>query len=76
MINAAVRKKRSKFAIIFLSPIIIFTFIIGWSLYFIGTGSSDTVKQKTTKKTLVGKDNVELIAIPVQVQEISAKQRN
>jgi hypothetical protein len=63
------RKKRSKIAILLLAPVMALTFLVGWSLYWIGS-----TKQKQplaiTPKTHAKQDNVQLIVIPRQEEQI------
>ena len=78
MTNNASRKKASKLKVILFAPVLIFTFIIGWSLYFIGqqndkpTARQKTSKPKPTNKAPVNEETLELTVIP-QEKEILAK---
>jgi hypothetical protein len=62
------RKKRSKLSILLLAPVMALTFIVGWSLYWIGNA-----KQKQphapTPKMHVEQDPVQLVVIPVQEEQ-------
>ena len=76
MTNNTSRKKASKLKVILFAPILIFTFLIGWSLYCLGQNDKPT-KQKTTKpkptnKAPVNEETLELTVIP-QEKEILAK---
>jgi DNA binding protein S1FA len=72
MTNNKNRKNRSKLKVILLAPALIFTFIIGWSLYCLGQQNDKPTKQKPTNKTPVKEENLELMVIP-QEKEILAK---
>ena len=72
MTNNTSRKKRSKLKVILFAPVLIFTFIIGWSLYWIGQQNDKPTKQKPTNKTPVKQETIELTVIP-QEEEILAK---
>jgi hypothetical protein len=70
MTNNASRKNRSKLKVILFAPVLILTFIIGWSLYFIGQQNDKPTKP--ANKAPVKEENLELMAIP-QEKEILAK---
>jgi hypothetical protein len=72
MTNNTSKKNRSKLKVIIFAPILIFTFIIGWSLYWIGQQNDKPTKQKPTNKTPVKQETLQLTIIP-QEEEILAK---
>jgi hypothetical protein len=65
------RKKRSKFAVALLSPILAIVFVVGWSLSWIGQPKAKQ-QQKPIIKTQAtqDKDSIELIVIPMQEEQI------
>ena len=72
MAKTAKRKKRNKFVIALLSPVLIITFMIGWILYYIGQPKSKQ-PQKTINQTPTRQDEVELILIPPEENQILGK---
>lgn len=61
------RKKRNKFIVALMSPILAIVFIVGWSLYYIGRLRQPKVKQQQQKqnnKKPAHQNEIELIAIP------------
>jgi hypothetical protein len=67
------RTKRSKLAIILLSPLLVFVFIAGWSLYCIGQPWQHVKQtQSPTNQTSPRQDNIELLAIPQQEEQVQA----
>jgi flagellar basal body-associated protein FliL len=62
------RKKRSKLTILLLAPIMALTFIVGWSLYWIGNTKSKQ-KNSTTPKIPTEHDSIQLIVIPSQEEQ-------
>ena len=62
------RKKRSKLVILLLAPVIALTFIVGWSLYWIGN-TKQKQPQTPTPKTRTEQDLVQLIVIPRQEEQ-------
>lgn len=59
------RKKRSKLIILLLAPVMALTFIVGWSLYWIGN-TKHKQPQAPTPKMHTKQDPVQLIVIPMQ----------
>ena len=57
------RKKRSKLIILLLAPIMAFTFIVGWSLYWIGN-TKHKKPQTPTSNIQAEQDTVQLMVIP------------
>jgi len=43
MIKSVSRKKRSKFAIVVLAPILMVVFVVGWSLAIVGLADKQTL---------------------------------
>jgi hypothetical protein len=73
MAKSTTRTKRSKLTIILLSPLLIFVFIAGWSLYCIGQPWQHTKQtQQPTNKTPTEQDTLELLVIPQQEEQILA----
>ena len=72
--NPVFQKKRSKLAIILLSPILIPLFLIGWALYQIEESRLPKSKQpqKTINTAPAKKDELEFYVIP-QEQQIEAQ---
>jgi hypothetical protein len=68
MTKAPKKRKRSKLTILLLAPIMAFTFIIGWSLYWIG---NTKLKQKhsTDPKIRTDHDPIQLMVIPNQEEK-------
>ncbi len=68
--NPVFEKKRSKLAIILLSPILIPLFLIGWALYQIEQSRLPKTKQpqKTINTTPAKKEEVEFYVIPREEQ--------
>ncbi len=62
------RKKRSKLTILLLAPIMAFTFIVGWSLYWIGN-TKHKKPQTPTTKIQTEQDLVQLMVIPKQEEQ-------
>jgi len=62
------RKKRSKITILLLAPVIALTFIVGWSLYWIGSKQQKQT-QATTPKIHGEQDPVHLMVIPAQEEQ-------
>jgi flagellar basal body-associated protein FliL len=61
-------KKRSKLKILLLAPIMALTFIVGWSLYWIGNKKGKQ-PQSATPKIHVKQDPVQLMIIPTQEEQ-------
>lgn len=73
MTKSITRTKRSKLTIILLSPLLIFAFIAGWSLYCIGQPWQHiTQTQQPTNKTPTKQDTIELLVIPQQEEQVQA----
>jgi hypothetical protein len=62
------RKKRSKLTIILLAPIMALTFIVGWSLYWIGN-TKQKQPQAPTPKIQAEQDLLQLMVIPKQEEQ-------
>jgi hypothetical protein len=62
------RKKRSKLSILFLAPVMTLTFIVGWSLYWIGN-TKQKQPQTLTHKIHAEQDPVTLMVIPEQKEQ-------
>ena len=62
------RKKRSKLAILVLAPVMALTFIVGWSLYWIGN-TKQKQPQAPTPKINSEQDQVQLMVIPMQEEQ-------
>ena len=62
------RKKRSKLAILLLAPVMALTFIVGWSLYWIGN-TKQKQPQAPTPKMRAEQDPVQLIVISRQEEQ-------
>ena len=68
------RKKRSKFAVILLTPVLAIVFVIGWALTWIGEPKAKQPQKPIIKtQTTQDKDSIELIVIPTQEEQILAK---
>jgi flagellar basal body-associated protein FliL len=65
MTKRSTRKKRSKLTIIILAPVLALTFMVGWTLYWIGN-TKPKQPQAPTPKMHAKQDPVQLIAIPTQ----------
>jgi hypothetical protein len=67
------RKKRNKFAIVLLAPILAVVFIVGWSLSWIGESKAKQPQKPTIKtQATQDKDSIELIVIPTPEEQILA----
>lgn len=66
------RKKGNRLVAALLSPILIFIFMVGWSLYWIGQPKMK-YQLKPINKTSAQQDEVELIVIPPIEEQILAK---
>jgi hypothetical protein len=74
MTKLPIRKKRSKFKLALLSPILIVVFIVGWSMYFIGqSGQPKSKPQKQMIKKPAQPNEMELIVIPQEERQILIK---
>lgn len=62
------RKKRSKLTIIILAPVLALTFIIGWTLYWIGN-TKHKQQHSASPKIHAKQDPVHLIVIPRQEEQ-------
>ena len=62
------RKKRNKLAILLLAPVMALTFIVGWSLYWIGN-KQQKQPHATTPKKHAEQDPVQLMVIPTQEEQ-------
>jgi hypothetical protein len=62
------RKKRSKLTILLLAPIMALTFIVGWSLYWIGN-TKHKQKHSTTQKIQTENDPIQLMVITKQEEQ-------
>jgi flagellar basal body-associated protein FliL len=62
------RKKRSKLTILLLAPIMALTFIVGWSLYWIGN-TKHKQKHFTTQKIQTENDPIQLMVITEQEEQ-------
>jgi hypothetical protein len=61
------KQKHKKLKVALLSPLLIITFIIGWSLYWIGQ-TRHTQPQKPRNNNAKKINEIELIVIPLQEQ--------
>jgi flagellar basal body-associated protein FliL len=66
------RKKRSKLTTLLLAPVIALTFIVGWSLYWIGNKQQKQTKA-TNPKIHAEQDPVELMVIPMREEQTITK---
>jgi hypothetical protein len=73
MTSTGNKRKRKKLGVILFSPVLVFSFIIGWCLYIIGDKSVKTAKKDAVPQSLTKKDDVGLSAIPFQEQAVHAK---
>lgn len=62
------RKKRSKLTIILLAPILALTFMVGWSLYWIGNRQHKQ-PHLSASKINAKQDTVQLMVIPGQEEQ-------
>ena len=64
------RKKRSKFTVLLLSPILVVTFLLGWTLYVLGESRPPKRKlpQKQANESLTKQADVELLMIPAEAK--------
>jgi hypothetical protein len=62
------RKKRSKLTILLLAPIMALTFIVGWSLYWIGN-TKHKQNHSTVPKIGVEQDPIQLMVITKQEEQ-------
>ena len=62
------RRKRSKISILLLAPVMALTFIVGWSLYWIGN-TKHKQHHAPTPKIHIEQDPVQLMVIPVQEEQ-------
>lgn len=51
------KRKRSRFVIALLLPALVFVWLVGWSMYWLGHQRKDKEKNKTTHK----EDNIKLV---------------
>ena len=73
MTKSTTRTKRSKLTIILLSPLLIFVFIAGWSLYCIGKPWQQVKQtQQPINEMPTKRDAVELAVISQQEEQIRA----
>jgi flagellar basal body-associated protein FliL len=68
MTKRPTRKKRNKLTILLLAPVMVITFIVGWSLYWIGNTKHKQTQAPTPKKQ-TKQDPVQLIVIPRQEEQ-------
>jgi hypothetical protein len=68
MTKRPTRKKRSKLTILLLAPVMALTFIVGWSLYWIGNTKHKQPQAPTPKKQ-TEQDPVQLSVIPRQEEQ-------
>jgi hypothetical protein len=68
MTKRPTRKKRNKLTILLLAPVMVITFIVGWSLYWIGNTKHKQPQSPTPKKQ-IKQDPVQLIVIPRQEEQ-------
>ena len=62
-------KKRSKLTTLLLAPVMALTFIVGWSLYWIGN-TKQKQQRAPTPKIQAEQDPVQLMVIPKQKEQI------
>jgi flagellar basal body-associated protein FliL len=68
MTKRPTRKKRNKLTILLLAPVMVITFIVGWSLYWIGNTKHKQPQAPTSKKQ-TKQEPVQLIVIPRQEEQ-------
>ena len=68
MAKRSTRKKRSKLTILLLSPVLALTFMVGWSLYWIGNRQPKQ-PHVAARKIHAKQDTVQLIVIPPQEEQ-------
>ena len=62
------RKKRSPLSVLLLAPVMALTFIVGWSLYWIGN-TKHKQPQAQTPKIHAEQNPVQLMVIPMQEEQ-------
>jgi Rieske Fe-S protein len=62
------RKKRSALSVLILAPVMALTFIVGWSLYWIGN-TKQKQPQAPTPKIHAEQNPVQLMVIPMQEEQ-------
>ena len=62
------RKKRSTLSVLLLAPVMALTFIVGWSLYWIGNTKHKQPQAPTPKKH-AEQNPVQLMVIPMQKEQ-------
>ena len=62
------RKKRSTLSVLLLAPVMTLTFIVGWSLYWIGN-TKHKQSQAPTHKIHAEQNPVQLMVIPMQEEQ-------
>ena len=62
------RKKRSKLTILLLAPVMALTFMVGWSLYWIGNRQHKQ-PHSAAPKIHAKQDPVQLMVIPTQEEQ-------
>ena len=62
------RKKRSTLSVLLLAPVMALTFIVGWSLYWIGN-TKHKQPQAPTSKIHAEQNPVQLMVIPMQEEQ-------
>jgi hypothetical protein len=62
------RKKRSKLTILLLAPVMALTFMVGWSLYWIGN-TKHKQPQVASPRIHAKQDTVQLMVIPRQEEQ-------
>jgi len=61
------RKRRSKLTILFLAPVIALTFMVGWTLYWIG--NTKYKQPHVAAKIDAKQDIIQLLVIPRQEEQ-------
>jgi flagellar basal body-associated protein FliL len=59
------RKKRSKLSVLLLTPVMALTFVVGWSLYWVGS-TKNKQPQAHSPKIHAEQDPVQLMVISMQ----------
>jgi hypothetical protein len=54
-------------------PVVLFAFVIGWCLYFVGEDKQKVANSRSSVRKSAGKDCVEFSVVPLQERKVVAE---
>ncbi|XES78278.1 MAG: hypothetical protein ACBZ72_05235 [Candidatus Bathyarchaeia archaeon] len=65
--------KTNKLVKVLFMPVVLFAFVIGWCLYFVGEDKQKVANSRSSVRKSAGKDCVEFSVVPLQERKVVAE---